>query len=130
LALALLASWTAFAGYHWAWQPLRKQAALLRIGAILYDNRPVLLVGDSIVAAMPVCSGAVNLGVPGSKASDLNADYAAAIAARHPAQVITLIGINDLRGGSGPGETASGVVKFVLFYGGSPILSRPTRCDC
>src|SRR5262245_29934544 len=113
LLAALVASWALFGTYQWSWLPIQRQKALLHVGGLVYERGQVVLIGDSILAALPECEGALNLAVPGSLATQPEAAYAAAMAARSPARVLVLIGINDILRGGTPADVARAIGDFV-----------------
>lgn len=112
LLSALIVSWIAFASYHWAWIPFKRQGVLLRVASLAYDRGPVVLVGDSIFASLPHAKCAINIASAGMRASALDANHAAAVASQSPSRVIVLIGINDLRAGAQPEQVARHLDAF------------------
>ncbi len=110
LVLALLGSWGLFAAYHMAWRPLGLHAMLLRLQSMVYEPGPTVIVGDSLLAALPHSGCVANMAVPGMRAAELDPDP---VASRAPSRVIVKIGINDLWFGATPSAIANSIGQFV-----------------
>lgn len=100
-ALSLAANAGA-AVYLFVWQPAQRQLALARIGSLIYGRPAVALMGDSLLAGVETCRGALNWAVPGATVRWTRENQVAHLAVPAPGSVVLLLGINDLRYGRSP----------------------------
>lgn len=113
LALALVLTWSAITVYHFAWNPLRRLSAQLRVGGLVYSPGPVVLIGDSLMAGLRApCPGIINLATPGARVQDFDLTFVDALAARKPSRIIIMIGINDLRDPLEPKLLSQSIIAF------------------
>lgn len=86
-------------------------------GRLLGQESAVVLIGDSIMKAVgSPCSAFANFAVSGARARDVPADLVAEVARLKPAVILIMLGINDLRSGDGPVETAQSVAALARRF--------------
>lgn len=86
-------------------------------GRLLGQESVVVLVGDSIMKAVgSPCSAFANFAVSGARARDVPAELIAEVARLKPAVILIMFGINDLRRGDGPAETAQSVAVLARRF--------------
>ena len=86
-------------------------------GRLLGREAAVVLIGDSIMESVgSPCSTFANLAVSGARARDVPAELVAEVARLKPAVILIMLGINDLRRGDGPVETAQSVAALARRF--------------
>lgn len=93
--------------------PWSRLVVASRAGRLLGQESTIVLIGDSILKAVgSPCSTFANFAVPGARARDVPAGLIAEVARLKPSVVLVMFGINDLRAGAGPSETARSVATL------------------
>ena len=97
--------------------PWRRPVLAAHTGRLLGQESAVVLIGDSIMkAAGSPCSAFANLAVSGARARDVPAELVAEVARLKPTVILIMFGINDLRRGDGPIETAQSVAALARRF--------------
>jgi GDSL-like lipase/acylhydrolase family protein len=105
--------------------PWHRLVLASHVGRLLGQEGAIVLIGDSIMKAVgSPCSGFVNLALPGARARDVPAELIAEVARLKPVVILIMIGINDLRMGDGPVETARSVATLARRFQAAASYAR------
>jgi lysophospholipase L1-like esterase len=97
--------------------PWHRPVLASHAGRVLGRESAVVLVGDSIMESVgSPCSAFANLAVSGARARDVPAELVAEVAKLKPAAILIMFGINDLRRGTGPVETAQSIAELARRF--------------
>ncbi len=97
--------------------PWHRPVLASHAGRLLGQESSVVLVGDSIMESVgSPCSAFANLAVSGARARDVPAQLVAEVAKLKPAAILIMFGINDLRQGTAPLETAQSVAALARRF--------------
>jgi lysophospholipase L1-like esterase len=105
--------------------PWHRLVLASHVGRLLGQEGAVVLIGDSIMKAVgSPCSVFVNLALPGARARDVPAELIAEVARLKPVVILIMFGINDLRMGEGPVETAQSVAALARRFQAAASYAR------
>jgi hypothetical protein len=104
---SLLVWWTLRA------DPWHRLVLASHAGRLIGRDGQVVLLGDSIMKSVgSPCAGFVNLALPGARARDVPDELVGEAARLKPAVILVMMGINDLRMGDGPADSARSVAAL------------------
>jgi len=93
--------------------PWRQEQLLAMAKSKVNSTRPVVLIGDSILADLQPSNGVLNLSVSGATVSFVKREVLPSVFRLEPRRVIVALGINDLRAGVSPTSVASSIESLV-----------------
>ena len=92
--------------------PVKRMLWEAHLQVMVHDARPVVLLGDSIMASLEAPDGVVNLAVSGATAPFTLAEVLPDALKLEPRRVVVGLGINDLRGGRAPEAVAADLIAL------------------